>query len=189
MTAITRSSADWSSHPGRSSTSKARADFERASADRLPSSCSSNIVLATGGGAVMLTENRRVLAANGTVVYLRASPADLWHRTRHDRNCASAAADDESPRGSLDQLFTSEIRYIGRSRPYVDTGSQSVSASRMLEHRLREHSEVSPESDRDKAAGTTQPLHRDAVRGQRARGATATSRLGHSFLLTNRINR
>src|SRR3954447_20752758 len=34
----------------------------------------SGIVLATGGGAVLAPENRRALAENGTVVYLRASP-------------------------------------------------------------------------------------------------------------------
>jgi len=32
-----------------------------------------NIVLATGGGAVTIAENRAVLAARGTVVYLRTS--------------------------------------------------------------------------------------------------------------------
>src|SRR5262249_48707082 len=47
---------------------------------------SSNLVLATGGGAVLAAENRRLLAANGVVVYLRAAVTDLWNRTRHDRN-------------------------------------------------------------------------------------------------------
>src|SRR5574341_1269526 len=35
------------------------------------------IVLATGGGVVLLDENRRLLAARGTVVYLRATPDPL----------------------------------------------------------------------------------------------------------------
>ena len=34
-------------------------------------------VLATGGGSVLLDENRKRLAARGTVVYLRASPEEL----------------------------------------------------------------------------------------------------------------
>ena len=46
----------------------------------------SNIVLATGGGAVLFEPNRRLLSQHGTVVYLRATPQDLWQRTRHDRN-------------------------------------------------------------------------------------------------------
>ncbi len=39
-----------------------------------------------GRRRVLRPENREVLRANGTVVYLRASPHDLWLRTRHDRN-------------------------------------------------------------------------------------------------------
>src|SRR5262245_64818979 len=35
-----------------------------------------NIVLATGGGAVLSAENRRLLSGSGTVIYLRATPAD-----------------------------------------------------------------------------------------------------------------
>jgi shikimate kinase len=45
-----------------------------------------NIVLATGGGAVLNAENRADLARNGLVVYLKGSVQDLWQRTRHDRN-------------------------------------------------------------------------------------------------------
>ena len=45
-----------------------------------------NIVLATGGGAVLSEQNRALLIGHGTVVYLRAAPQDLWQRTRHDRN-------------------------------------------------------------------------------------------------------
>lgn len=44
-----------------------------------------NIVLATGGGAVLGAENRAALAGNGLVIYLRGSVHDLWQRTRHDR--------------------------------------------------------------------------------------------------------
>ncbi len=44
-----------------------------------------SIVLATGGGAVIDAANRRLLRARALVIYLRASPADLWHRLRRDR--------------------------------------------------------------------------------------------------------
>src|SRR4029077_637806 len=40
-----------------------------------------NIVLATAGGAVLSPQNRKLLADNGVVVYLRAAVADLWTRT------------------------------------------------------------------------------------------------------------
>ncbi len=45
-----------------------------------------NLVLATGGGAVLNEGNRKELARNGIVVYLKSSVHDLWQRTRHDRN-------------------------------------------------------------------------------------------------------
>ncbi|MCW7539057.1 shikimate kinase [Aquabacterium sp. A7-Y] len=44
----------------------------------------SAFVLATGGGAVLREENRRALADRCTVVYLKASPEDLWRRLKHD---------------------------------------------------------------------------------------------------------
>ena len=41
-----------------------------------------DIVLATGGGAVLLPENRGALKNRGTVIYLHANPIELWHRTK-----------------------------------------------------------------------------------------------------------
>jgi len=44
------------------------------------------IVLATGGGAVLLLENRRLLAERGCVVYLETSVAQQAERVRQGRN-------------------------------------------------------------------------------------------------------
>lgn len=44
------------------------------------------IVLATGGGAVLLPENRRHLAERGRVVYLETSVTQQADRVRHGRN-------------------------------------------------------------------------------------------------------
>jgi shikimate kinase len=44
------------------------------------------IVLATGGGAVLLEDNRRHLAARGSVVYLETSVAQQTNRVRRNRN-------------------------------------------------------------------------------------------------------
>jgi len=46
----------------------------------------SNIVLATGGGAVIRPANRERLKTNGTVVYLHAMPETLRERTRRSRH-------------------------------------------------------------------------------------------------------
>lgn len=44
------------------------------------------VVLATGGGAVMRSENRQALRAGGRVVYLHASIEQQVGRTARDRN-------------------------------------------------------------------------------------------------------
>ena len=44
------------------------------------------IVLATGGGAVLLPENRRLLAERGCVVYLETSVEQQAERVQHGRN-------------------------------------------------------------------------------------------------------
>jgi len=45
-----------------------------------------NIVLATGGGAVLRKENRDNLKKHGHVIYLKASAAQLFHRLRYDKS-------------------------------------------------------------------------------------------------------
>jgi shikimate kinase len=98
-----------------------------------------DIVLATGGGAVINADNRRQLAASGKVVYLRASPADLWQRTRNDRNRPLLQTAD--PRAKLEQLFAErDPLYREIAVVIVDTGSQSVrSLAHRLEQQLQEH--------------------------------------------------
>jgi shikimate kinase len=85
-----------------------------------------DIVLATGGGAILGAENRDRLKSRGTVVYLRASVKDLLNRTRHDKNRPLLQTAD--PRARLDELF--ELRdplYREVAHLIVDTGSQSLS--------------------------------------------------------------
>lgn len=43
-----------------------------------------NIVLATGGGAIMTPENRIALSARGTVIYLKTSLQQQYERTKRD---------------------------------------------------------------------------------------------------------
>lgn len=62
-----------------------------------------DLVLATGGGAVLAAENRQCLRQSGCVVYLCASPEVLYQRTRRDRNRPLLQVDD--PLGRLRELF------------------------------------------------------------------------------------
>ena len=85
------------------------------------------IVLATGGGVVGAEENRRLLAATGTVVYLHAQPEDLYERVRHDRNRPLLATAD--PRARLRELYAErDALYRGTADVVIDTGKQGVTA-------------------------------------------------------------
>lgn len=87
----------------------------------------SNIVLATGGGAVLSEENRALLKHNGTVIYLRASIDDLWARTRHDKN--RPLLQTENPHARLSELFTLRDPLYKEVADFViDTSRQSVSS-------------------------------------------------------------
>jgi len=62
-----------------------------------------NIVLATGGGAVLDEKNRLTLKSRGFVIYLQASLDQLLERTSRDRRRPLLQTDD--PRARLDELL------------------------------------------------------------------------------------
>ncbi|MEW6766294.1 MAG: shikimate kinase AroK [Pseudomonadota bacterium] len=74
---------------------------EQAVIDEL--SRSPNIVLATGGGAILAPENREALRERGHVVYLHASIDHQMERTAHDRNRPLLQTPDR--RGKLEELM------------------------------------------------------------------------------------
>lgn len=84
-----------------------------------------NIILATGGGAVLKAENRSNLKKNGTVIYLRANVHELWLRTKNDKNRPLLQNDD--PREKLEQLFKErDPLYREVASIVLDTGGQPV---------------------------------------------------------------
>jgi shikimate kinase len=86
-----------------------------------------DIVLATGGGAVLLKQNRENLSQNGIVIYLRANVAELWLRTRNDKH--RPLLQTENPRARLEKLFAErDPLYCEIADLIADTGGQPVSA-------------------------------------------------------------
>ncbi|MFM2066006.1 MAG: hypothetical protein RLZZ584_915 [Pseudomonadota bacterium] len=82
-------------------------------------------VLATGGGAVLREANRRALHAGSTVIYLRASPEELFRRLRHDTQRPLLQVAD--PLRKLRELF--EVRdplYRETAHFSIETGRPSV---------------------------------------------------------------
>ena len=86
-----------------------------------------NIVLATGGGAVIAQENRDCLKKNGQVIYLRANAKDLWHRMRHDKQ--RPLLQNVDIRAKLEQLYSERHPlYMDIATIIVDTGNQPAAA-------------------------------------------------------------
>jgi shikimate kinase len=83
-------------------------------------------VIATGGGAVLLAENRALMRESGTVVYLRARLESLWERTRQDTTRPLLKTPD--PRATLAELLEKrDPLYREVAQLTVDTGFQSAS--------------------------------------------------------------
>ncbi|MNC89872.1 Shikimate kinase 1 [compost metagenome] len=104
-------------------------------------------MLATGGGAVLSANNRKQLSENGVVIYLRAAAADLWGRTRHDRNRPLLKTED--PLTRLQQLYDErDPLYRQVADIIVDTGNQSLgSLAHKLEQQLHMHQTGAVERD------------------------------------------
>lgn len=84
-----------------------------------------NIVMATGGGAVIADENRQLLKQHGYVIYLRANVNDLWHRMRNDKH--RPLLQNVDVRAKLEQLYHQRNPlYTETASLIVDTGSQPV---------------------------------------------------------------
>jgi len=98
----------------------------------------SDLVLATGGGAILSAHNREVLKASGTVVYLKSNVHDLWQRTRHDTSRPLLQTAD--PRAKLQELFEQrDPLYAEIADIVMHTGKQSVHVLLIrLQQRLQE---------------------------------------------------
>jgi 3-dehydroquinate synthase len=102
------------------------ASFRRREADMIRElTAGSGLVLATGGGAVLNPESRRLLAERGTVVYLRASVNSILARTSHDKNRPLLQTAD--PRRKLEDLTAQrEPLYREIADLVIDTGRPNV---------------------------------------------------------------
>lgn len=84
-----------------------------------------DIVLATGGGAVLDPLNRERLKSRGIVVYLRATPEELYRRVARDRSRPLLQTDD--PQGRIRELVAlREPLYREVADLVFETGSLPV---------------------------------------------------------------
>jgi shikimate kinase len=86
-----------------------------------------DVVLATGGGAVLDPRNREYLKTRGFVIYLHAQPLVLCQRTRSDKSRPLLQGGD--PRDRLEKLYAErDPLYREVADLVIDTGRQSVSS-------------------------------------------------------------
>lgn len=97
-----------------------------------------NIVLATGGGAVVREINRQHLENRGTVIYLHASIDQLLERTARDKN--RPLLQTENPRAKLEELMAvREPLYRQIADIVIDTEQQPVTrVVKRIEQKLQE---------------------------------------------------
>ena len=85
-----------------------------------------NIVLATGGGAVLNAGNRKHLAERGTAIYLYTNLESLLERTRKDKN-RPLLHGDESPEIILKRMIEErDPLYRQTADHIIDTGKSSI---------------------------------------------------------------
>jgi len=93
------------------------------------------LVLATGGGAVLDVDNRNLLRQRGVVVYLCATPEQLYKRTARDRNRPLLQTDN--PQEKIKQLLAQrDPLYRDVADIIMETGEESV---RSVVRKLMEH--------------------------------------------------
>ncbi|ESQ11477.1 MAG TPA: shikimate kinase AroK [Chromatiaceae bacterium] len=98
-----------------------------------------NMVLATGGGVVLIAENRQQLAARGLVIYLHCSPEQQYARTARDRNRPLLDSDD--PQQTLRDLMAKREPIYRQVADMVVSTESRGTASVVKEIRRRLESE------------------------------------------------
>lgn len=85
----------------------------------------SGIVMATGGGAILSAENRRILQERGVVIYLRANAEELYRRVARDHNRPLLQTPD--PRQRIRHLLEQrEPLYEQVANVTIETGAMPV---------------------------------------------------------------
>jgi len=102
------------------------ASFRRREAETIRElTAQDDIVLATGGGAILNPASRALLAERGTVIYLRAGIGAILQRTSHDKNRPLLQTAD--PRRKLEELLVQrDPLYREIADLVIDTGRPNV---------------------------------------------------------------
>ena len=101
-----------------------------------------DMVLATGGGAVLNPENRARLAQTGLVVYLCVPPDELFARTKRDRNRPLLQVAD--PNAKSDEV-SAQREPLTRASAYIviaGGGRTPLGVARLIEEEVQRRCEL-----------------------------------------------
>jgi shikimate kinase/3-dehydroquinate synthase len=113
-------------------------------------SAQQDIVLATGGGAILRAETRAYLKQRGTVIYLRAGINQILQRTGRDKNRPLLQTAD--PRRKLEELSRQRDPYYREVADFViETGRPNV---QFLVQAILSQLELTPKQTADAAANS-----------------------------------
>lgn len=84
-----------------------------------------NIVLSTGGGAILVAENRKLLSDNGIIIYLKSTAEKLYKRIANDKSRPLLQTDDRlnKIKRILDER---EPIYLSLANKVIETQEQSI---------------------------------------------------------------
>lgn len=137
----------------------------------------SDVVIATGGGAVLRPENRAVLQGRPQVIYLEATVAELWSRVRHDRRRPLLQSGDARERLGLllreraplyEQVADKTVRghrqslerFTGEVLATLDVGGDSVApGEQAIPHADGAESADAPTTPANESAPPSGPPH------------------------------
>lgn len=83
-----------------------------------------NLVIATGGGAPVDKQNRRVFISIGHMIYLKASPRELYLRVKNDRGRPLLQV--ENPVKQLEEILAERKDYYEEADIVIDTEELGV---------------------------------------------------------------
>lgn len=84
-----------------------------------------NIVLSTGGGAILDSKNRELLSNNGLIIYLKSTAEKLYKRIANDK-CRPLLQTDDRLKKIKTILHERESIYLSLANEVVETEEQSI---------------------------------------------------------------
>ncbi len=86
------------------------------------------VIIATGGGSLIREANRQALTGSGVLIYLRATPSQLYSRIRYDKS--RPLMQTENPLQTLTDILKSrEPYYLDTADLIIRTGKHRVNVT------------------------------------------------------------